>query len=265
MLFFDIDGTIIFHPEEASDEEKLLQPRPTPAVAEAFQRLRDRGHATFICTGRAASLVPASVLALEPTGLVAAAGSYLSVGDEVVYEKVIPRDLLEATLHTLADAGMEVLLEGRQQCVAFMSDPTRSWEVPGIETVSTVDELAAVSDMRFSKFSYRDDMLERLAPIRPVLEEDFILFDLGLGSGEACLKGVDKGYGVRRAVEALGVDPARTFGFGDSENDLPMLAAVAHPVAMGNALPQVKEACSYVTAPVDEDGVVTALEHFGLI
>lgn len=57
----------------------------------------------------------------------------------------------------------------------------------------------------------------------------------------------------------------RTFAFGDSENDLPMMRVVDHPVAMGNALDSVKQAASYVTASVQEDGVPAALRHFGLI
>ena len=56
-----------------------------------------------------------------------------------------------------------------------------------------------------------------------------------------------------------------TFAFGDSENDLPMAGAVETFVAMGNALPSVKDRAAYVTDSVEDDGVVSALEHFGLI
>ena len=36
-------------------------------------------------------------------------------------------------------------------------------------------------------------------------------------------------------------------------------------VAMGNATDDVKQAADYVTAEVDGDGVLRALEHFGVI
>ena len=58
---------------------------------------------------------------------------------------------------------------------------------------------------------------------------------------------------------------ARTFGFGDSGNDLGMLAAVETAVAMGNAMPEVKAVADYVTDDVAHDGTVTAMQHFGLI
>lgn len=79
-------------------------------------------------------------------------------------------------------------------------------------------------------------------------------------------RGIDKGVGVARALEYLGrTGNARTFGFGDSGNDLGMLAAVETAVAMGNAMPEVKAAADYVTDDVAHDGTVTAIRHFGLI
>lgn len=77
-------------------------------------------------------------------------------------------------------------------------------------------------------------------------------------------KGIDKG--VARALEYLGrAGNERTFGFGDSGNDLGMLAAVETAVAMGNAMPEVKAVADYVTDDVARDGTVTAMRHFGLI
>lgn len=77
-------------------------------------------------------------------------------------------------------------------------------------------------------------------------------------------KGIDKG--VARALEYLGrAGNERTFGFGDSGNDLGMLAAVETAVAMGNAMPEAKAVADYVTDDVAHDGTVTAMQHFGLI
>ena len=42
---------------------------------------------------------------------------------------------------------------------------------------------------------------------------------------------------------------------GDSQNDLPMLTHVPNSIAMGNSEPEVMKACSYVTSPVDQDGI----------
>ena len=53
--------------------------------------------------------------------------------------------------------------------------------------------------------------------------------------------------------------------FGDGENDRSMLVHAGIGVAMGTASGEVKAQADYVTGTVDEDGIVAALQHFGLI
>jgi hydroxymethylpyrimidine pyrophosphatase-like HAD family hydrolase len=76
--------------------------------------------------------------------------------------------------------------------------------------------------------------------------------------------GVDKGTGVRRALTALGVDPAGAVGFGDAPNDLPLAAAVGHFVAVANADPQILAAAAETTGSVTEDGFAGWLGRAGL-
>ena len=52
---------------------------------------------------------------------------------------------------------------------------------------------------------------------------------------------------------------------GDGDNDRDMLRFAGIGVAMGNAAEDVKAAADYVTDSVDEDGIVQALAHFGLL
>ncbi len=51
---------------------------------------------------------------------------------------------------------------------------------------------------------------------------------------------------------------------GDSNNDLPMLKAAGHSVAMGNALPEVKAACEFTVGTCEEGGFAEAIERFVL-
>ncbi|MCX8014092.1 MAG: HAD family hydrolase, partial [Rectinema sp.] len=54
---------------------------------------------------------------------------------------------------------------------------------------------------------------------------------------------------------------AETIAFGDAENDLDMLKAVAVGVAMGNSSEMVKGEVPWVTESVDEDGVARFLDR----
>jgi hydroxymethylpyrimidine pyrophosphatase-like HAD family hydrolase len=66
---------------------------------------------------------------------------------------------------------------------------------------------------------------------------------------------VTKATGLTSALDELQVPPSRTIGIGDAENDLPFLRVCGMAVAVGNALPAVKEATDLVTAAAGGEGV----------
>lgn len=72
--------------------------------------------------------------------------------------------------------------------------------------------------------------------------------------------GVDKASAVRMVAEAVGTRLERTMMVGDSLNDLGVMRIVGHPVAMGNAEPEIQAAARYHVAHVDEGGLAEALE-----
>lgn len=72
--------------------------------------------------------------------------------------------------------------------------------------------------------------------------------------------GVTKGRAVRWLARRLRVPPARIVAIGDQYNDLEMLTAVGHGVAMGQAPDAVRRAARYVTRGIDDDGAALALE-----
>ncbi|MFV0637179.1 Cof-type HAD-IIB family hydrolase [Mitsuokella sp.] len=76
--------------------------------------------------------------------------------------------------------------------------------------------------------------------------------------------GVSKAEGLKRLAEKLGISIQETMAIGDSYNDLPMLKAAGHSVAMGNAVPEVKAVCDYETASCEEFGFAKAIDTFVL-
>lgn len=81
---------------------------------------------------------------------------------------------------------------------------------------------------------------------------------------EATAPGVDKGSALRRLCAILGVDPKRVLAIGDSENDIPMMAAAGFAVAMGNATEHVKAVADWIAPTIDEDGAAVALRRWVL-
>jgi hydroxymethylpyrimidine pyrophosphatase-like HAD family hydrolase len=74
------------------------------------------------------------------------------------------------------------------------------------------------------------------------------------------LPGVTKATGIAAIATQLGITLDEVMMVGDGLNDLPAIQAVGHPVAMGNAEPEVLDAAHHVVGHVDDDGLVDALE-----
>jgi hydroxymethylpyrimidine pyrophosphatase-like HAD family hydrolase len=52
----------------------------------------------------------------------------------------------------------------------------------------------------------------------------------------------------------------KTMAIGDNFNDMEMVVQAGFGVAMGNAVPQLKEKADWVTVTNDEDGLALAIE-----
>ena len=68
-----------------------------------------------------------------------------------------------------------------------------------------------------------------------------------------------------KSLQEQALKLASCYVFGDSTNDLSMLTHVKNSIAMGNSYPEVLANTSYVTTPIERDGIRNALKHFGLI
>lgn len=266
VLFFDVDGTLIWHKPGADIEKTVANARPTDGVVDAFLRLKERGHLAFICTGRPLSSISEALLSLEPAGIVSSAGACVSLGGRVLFDRAIAHDAVEHLLRCAERSRVALMLEGTAGDIGYLPEGAPSVNSVSGAVAHDEKELRAQSDLRFSKFVVENESVESLVAADPeFFEREFSCFDLGLGISEMTVKGVDKGYGITQALACLGRGSENTFAFGDSENDLPMAAHVETFVAMGNALPHVKAVANYVTESVEHDGVVCALRNFGLI
>ena len=74
-----------------------------------------------------------------------------------------------------------------------------------------------------------------------------------------------KDRGMDALLDYFRIPVEDAMAFGDGENDLSMLLHAGIGVAMGSAHEEMKRQVDWVTGTADEDGVVQALAHFGLI
>lgn len=266
VLFFDVDGTLTsFDPDDMTDKD-FNAVHPSKAVVDAFGHLRDAGHQAFICTGRPLWLIADGLRALNPAGIVAMAGATLEVEGRVVHEDCFDEDIVEELVRRVVDAGIEVFFESNAATFALEPVGVERSSLIGTSVVHSAEEMRVDGSLRVGKVCLNVPSLARVANDDGFIERYFEACNTGGQNRELSPKGINKGVGVARALTYLGREGnARTFGFGDSGNDLGMLAAVETAVAMGNAMSEVKAVADYVTDDVAHDGTVTAMQHFGLI
>ena len=83
-------------------------------------------------------------------------------------------------------------------------------------------------------------------------------------SADVTVLGYGKGDAVRDVAAALGIAHEDTYAFGDGVNDISMVEEVAHGVAMGNAVDELKAVAEFVSSDIHDHGVAHGLEHYGL-
>ena len=83
-----------------------------------------------------------------------------------------------------------------------------------------------------------------------------------IASLELTAAGVNKGTGLVKLCEHLGISVDETIAVGDADNDIAILKTAGLAVAMGNAEEYVKALADVVVADCDHDGCAEAIEKY---
>ena len=81
---------------------------------------------------------------------------------------------------------------------------------------------------------------------------------------EVVRPGVSKARAMLNLAEKKGIQPDEIMALGDSGNDIEMIRAAGLGVAMGNALPAVKEAANEIAPRCEEDGFAASVRKYVL-
>lgn len=267
LAFFDIDGTLTWAREGEAD----IDAAPTDAVRLALENFVARGNLAVLCTGRPLCNVPPALKTLPFAGMVTLAGGHVELDGEVVRDVGMPSDVVDLLVSCCEQARVPAYFESSNRGVVL------AW--PGVfslfDTFGEFPERVGIEELRgvlagidVGKVVFDSEYIELLITMAPAITERCSVCNIGDGLYEVTVPGITKFDGMRAVWSALrerGVRIGTVYGFGDSENDGSMLFAVDVAVAMGNALPAVRASADYVTDPVWDDGVATALEAFGLV
>lgn len=266
LIFLDIDGTLVDYDHQIC-----------ASSIKAIRQAQAKGHKVFICSGRMYGLIDSYIREIGFDGYVASAGAHVIVDGKTILRKTIPVDKLEIAWQVLKEhkavfrfKGKDAICVGPEEYERYMSDELGRRAFKKCPSIVS-DDISMQHDIESGDYSYADatvDVIQQEMDVRTGGFFSVIMASFDRATpyfGEVLIKGVNKGSGIAAVVDYLGLSQADTIGMGDSSNDLDMLEYVATPVAMGNALQEVKDLAAFVTTDVDKDGIWHAFQRLGLL
>ncbi|WP_019639274.1 Cof-type HAD-IIB family hydrolase [Paenibacillus fonticola] len=258
LIAIDIDDTLI------NDDKEV-----TPATQKALEEAIAAGVVVTLATGRAYSSAQAIA---RQTGLnvpiITYQGAYVKnlLDEKVLYERYLPLDAAsklfdycvkhDLHLQTYIDDKLYAR-EENQKLIDYTSLNNTEYFVE--------PDFAKLVAQPTPKMLIIDepDYLDEIAPVlRELLgpsvhvtksKPNFLEFMHNEGT---------KGHALKFIANHFGCGLNETIAIGDSWNDHEMLEAAGLGIAMGNAIPALKEIADYVTLSNNEDGVKHAIGKF---
>ena len=275
LIFLDIDGTLTV---PGTNE-------PPQSALDAIKAAQKKGNLVFLCSGRNPGMLE-PLLKYGFDGVIACAGGYITVGDELIYDMPMPLEDSRLAVEKLHEKGVFCTVESRdgawgdENIGAFLDNAVGEDQKGNSEIERWRKALAGSLHIRpMSEYDgtpvYKVVIMclhpEQLEPAREVLEDkyNFCMQEIKdpyhrCLNGELINRKYDKGRAILRICEHLGVPVEDTIGFGDSMNDLEMIQTVGTSVCMDNGSDALKAISDIVCPSVEEDGMAKAFAQLGL-
>ncbi len=271
LIFLDIDGTLT---EPGSNV-------PPNSALEAIRSAQAAGNKVFLCTGRNYGMLK-PLLKYGFDGMVASAGGYVTVGDNVLFDCPMPMDEFHLALEVLHRNGVFCTIESKEMTYgdenlgSFLSSASGSnseierWRKALSESLHILP-MKEYDGAPIYKIVIMCQSADQLDEARSLLEDryDFVIQEIkehgDCQNGELINREFDKGKGIRRIAEYCNVPISKVYGFGDSMNDLTMIKTVGTGVCMANGAEELKKLSDLVVPSVSEDGLYKGFVQLGLV
>lgn len=274
-VFFDIDGTLV------NDRKSVLK-----STKEAIKIVKDQGVLVGVATGRGPFFVKDLMDDLDLDFAVTYNGQYIFNKERVLFASPIDKRSLRQVIAYAKENRKEIAMGTRQDVIgsrimSFGLSPLSQLVSRFVPKFLTRTVSHSFNRMVSKALPQKEaDLLDLInQPIYQVLmlmtpeesnqaasEFEYLKFTRSNPfAADIINQGNSKLEGIRRVGKEYGFDLNQVMAFGDSDNDLEMLAGVGMSIAMGNGSSSVKEVAKHITTSNQEDGIHKALEHFGVL
>ena len=261
LIATDLDGTLLPTGTEISPEN-----------IEAAKKAAAAGVTVTIATGRMyrAALPVAKNLGVDVPIITYNGALIRTVSGKTLFSSFLAPELIREVLDFVEEQGWYMQTyskdclyypehcrqSDRYEAAQLVQGEAVGWQ--GLkERTEEVTKLLCVTDSG-------DETEERIAILREHFGDRLSIVRSNANYAEIVNKGVSKGEGLKKLAEILGVTIPETMALGDAENDLSILKEAGLSVAMGNAVPAVKELCDVETGTCEENGWAQAVDEYVL-
>lgn len=257
ILFADLDGTLLNNESKVSEYS-----------IEVLRQMTDAGHKLVLASGRPLdSILEVKRLAgLDMQGVYITANNgsliYDCDTDVTIYEDPVPMDRVRPIWDAAVDMGIHIQTYTQTAVVTPEDDEeirkyTSKIHIPVIYTDDPLEVLTKAPSKMLAISLHDLKELERFR--QRVLKQHSDILDALYSEPEYLeiySKTAGKGEALRWLCSHLNVPIEDSYAAGDAMNDISMIEAAGHGIAMRNADLSVKEHADIVTAySNDEDGL----------
>ncbi|KRM97047.1 Cof-type HAD-IIB family hydrolase [Loigolactobacillus rennini] len=254
VVFFDLDGTLF-------DNDK----RVTQASIKAIAQLKANHILPVIATGRSLFEITGT---LEQSGIdscVCADGSYIQVAGRALHTEYLKTSDVKAITAYAQQDNLPVSYYNPNGFVVSHTNKLVRENYRELKETVNVDAGAYLTTKMNMLFVFTPERDKQDDVYREKFHGTFSFYRNNFRGLDVVKYGVSKRSGIENLLNHTGLADVPTYGFGDFYNDLPMFDAVKTPIAMGNAVPEMKAKAAWVTTSNLQNGIVNGLKHYNLI
>ncbi|WDT66226.1 Cof-type HAD-IIB family hydrolase [Companilactobacillus crustorum] len=261
LIAIDIDDTLL------NTEHKI-----TTKTKQALKKALDQGIKIVLCSGRPLAGVSPYLKELGISGDDQYVITYNGGLVETVSGKILSREILNnadfrrIVKYVTANKMQYYVLDGQSNVYTSDHNVNRiavvqAWENSAGIFIRTPDKLDSNFEITKAAIVGEKETLDQYEqPVKNEFSKDYYVVRAADNFLEIMHQNVNKGVGLKKLAEFLGLQANEVMAIGDEQNDIPMFDFAKTAVAMGNGSPKAKAHASYITTTNDEDGIAKALE-----
>lgn len=256
LLCSDLDDTLLDSEKRISKDNK-----------DALERFMSEGGHFAYATGRVpmgAKLALSYIIPNSPIVCFNGAGIYDFRENKILWEKGLPKEasaVVEFVDAAMPQAGIEICT---RESVYFskMNRIVRRNQLIEHFPDNYVDYHDVADDWIKVIFMMEEEYIPKIKELIKNSEyaDKYNFIRSSPHYYEMLPKGATKGDAMLELARQLGIDPKKTIGVGDNENDITLVTMSGIGVAVANAMPAVRSAADYITVDNNHSALAAVIE-----